>query len=88
MYSADLVIAAPGLSVFEALCVGTPVIVMPQNSLQKKTYEGFMRVLDKNEVNRLGKMIDNSDFSYPHEEHIMRMEIGEGKSELIEEILK
>lgn len=88
MYKADLVIACPGLSAFEALCVGTPVIVMPHDSLQKETYQGFMRVLDKDEVSKLGDMITNADFTYSHEEHIRRMEIGEGKSELIEEILR
>jgi spore coat polysaccharide biosynthesis predicted glycosyltransferase SpsG len=38
MYSADLVIASPGLSTFEALCVGIPVIVMPHDDLQKEIY--------------------------------------------------
>jgi UDP-2,4-diacetamido-2,4,6-trideoxy-beta-L-altropyranose hydrolase len=88
MYKADLVIASPGLSVFEALCVGTPVIVMPQNQLQKDTYQGFMRILDKNEVNKLKDVIVNRDFTYADEAHIIKMEIGEGKAELIEEILK
>lgn len=88
MYKADLVIASPGLSVFEALCVGTPVIVMPQNQLQKDTYQGFMRILDKNEVNKLKDVIANRDFTYADEAHIIKMEIGEGKAELIEEILK
>jgi UDP-2,4-diacetamido-2,4,6-trideoxy-beta-L-altropyranose hydrolase len=88
MYKADLVIGSPGLSVFEALCVGTPVIVMPQNKLQKNTYQGFMRILDKDEAGKLGDIIANADFTYPDEEHIVKMEIGEGKTELIEEILK
>jgi len=88
MYSADLVIASPGLSAFEALCVGTPVIVMPQDMLQKETYEGFMRILDKTEVHKLSNMIASKNFTYPNEENILTMQIGEGKSELIEIILE
>jgi len=88
MYKADLVIASPGLSVFEALCVGTPVIVMPQDLLQKETYQGFMRTLAKGDTNRLGDMIAAADFTYPQQESILKMEIGEGKTELIHEILR
>jgi len=88
MYAADLVIAAPGLSAFEALRVGTPVIVVPHDTLQRDTYLGFMRMLERNELSKLGNMIDAGDFTYPHEEQIARMEIGEGIEELKEVIMR
>jgi len=87
MYSADLVLASPGLSAFEALRVGTPVIVFPQDALQRDTYQGFMRMLERNEVGVLGHMIDTGDFTYPTDQSIVRMEIGEGVEELKEAII-
>jgi UDP-2,4-diacetamido-2,4,6-trideoxy-beta-L-altropyranose hydrolase len=87
MYSADLVIAAPGLSVFEALCVGTPVIVMHHNQWQKNGMVGLVDTLDKSEAGKLKYMIANSDFLDPRLESIARLEIGEGKEELIETII-
>lgn len=47
MYRADLVLASPGLSAFEALKVGTPIIVVPHDDLQRDTYQGFMRMLER-----------------------------------------
>lgn len=88
MYKAELTITSAGLSMFEALCVGTPVIVIPQDALQRDTYQGFMRMLEGDEVGKLGGMIERAEFTYPHEEHIAMMEIGEGVSELVEVILR
>jgi spore coat polysaccharide biosynthesis predicted glycosyltransferase SpsG len=87
MYKADLVIASPGLSVFEALCVGTPVIVMPQDELQRDTYQGFMCMLERGNVGKLKGMIERAEFTYPNESHIAMMEIGEGVPELLDVIL-
>ena len=87
MYKAELVIASPGLSAFEALCVGTPVIVMPQDALQRDTYQGFMRMLERGDVGKLGGMIERAEFTFPNENHIAMMEIGEGVPELLEVIL-
>jgi spore coat polysaccharide biosynthesis predicted glycosyltransferase SpsG len=87
MYKADLVIASPGLSVFEALCVGTPVIVMHQSLWQKKGFEGFAETLAKSEVNRLRDIMASGDFLNPHHGYIKRLNIGEGKTELIKAII-
>jgi spore coat polysaccharide biosynthesis predicted glycosyltransferase SpsG len=88
MYKADLTVTSPGLSMFEALCVGTPVIVIPQDALQRDTYRGFMRMLERDEISKLGGMIARGEFTYPHEAHIAMMEIGEGVPELVEVILR
>lgn len=87
MYSADLVLASPGLSAFEALRVGTPVIVVPHDELQRDTYQGFMRMLERDELWKLGEIIEKRDFTYPDDEQIARMEIGEGVQELKEVIM-
>jgi spore coat polysaccharide biosynthesis predicted glycosyltransferase SpsG len=88
MHKVDLAITSPGLSVFEALCVGSPVIVMPHNDLQRDTYKGFMRMLEKDEVGKLGGMIERADFTFPQENHIAEMEIGEGVEQLVDTILR
>lgn len=87
MYKADLAVTSPGLSVFEALCVGTPVIVIPQDALQRDTYSGFMRILERDQVGRIGSMIDKRQFTYSDDASIVQMEIGEGVSELVGLIL-
>jgi len=87
MYKADLVITSPGLSVFEALCVGTPVIAMHQNSFQEDSFKHFLSTIAKDEVGKIKNIIANADFIDPSQKYITRLEIGEGKTELIEHIL-
>ena len=87
MFNADLAVTSPGLSVFEALCVGTPVIVIPQDWLQHDTYSGFMRILERDHVGKIGSMIEKREFTYPDDKNIAQMEIGEGVPELVELIL-
>ncbi len=87
MYEADIVLASPGLSAFEALRVGTPVIVVPHDVLQRCTYQGFMRMLGRDELSKLGGMMEEGDFTYPDDERIVRMEIGEGIQELKDVIM-
>ncbi|MDK9707987.1 MAG: hypothetical protein OEL83_13145 [Desulforhopalus sp.] len=82
MHRADLVLASPGLSAFEALRVGTPVIVVPHDELQRDTYRGFMRMLERSQLSSLGSMLAKGDFTYPDDKHIIRMEIGNGIDEL------
>jgi spore coat polysaccharide biosynthesis predicted glycosyltransferase SpsG len=87
MYGADLVLASPGLSAFEALMVGTPVIVIPHNELQRDTYTSFFKMLERKDLSRLGEMIMSGDHTSPAEENIRRMQIGAGVQELKTEIL-
>jgi len=88
MCRADLVITSPGLSTFEALRVGTPVITIPQNSLQRDTYQGFIKVLNKEDIARLAHMIRTEDFVSPDDKFIKGLEIGEGKKEIVSELCK
>lgn len=87
MYEADLVIASPGLSAFEALCVGTPVIVIPHDGLQRDTYKGFMCLIEPNEISNLTDTIEEGNFTYPDDPKIALMEIGDGVEELKEVIM-
>lgn len=87
MFKADLVVTSPGISVFEALSVWTPVIVVHHNKWQKNGFKGFVRTLDKSKMGSLGEMIDNRVFIDPWEEDIRRLEIGKGKEEVLRAIV-
>jgi len=88
MYKADLIITSPGVSMFEALCVGTPVIAIYQNLLQKSWFEGSLPIIGGNEVTSVGDIIANTNFINPNTYYIKQLEIGMGKTELIREILE
>lgn len=87
MVRADLVMASPGLSLFEALSVGTPVVAMHQNALQADAYRGYIPTIDKSEINKLSNIINERTFIDPYDEFIANLEIGQGKEELIEVLL-
>jgi spore coat polysaccharide biosynthesis predicted glycosyltransferase SpsG len=87
MFRADLTIASPGLSAFESLCVGTPIIVVPHNKLQADTYRGFMQMLERSEIGKLDGMIERGEFTFSHDAQIAAMEIGEGADELARAIV-
>ena len=88
MHKSDVVFASPGLSFFEALAVGTPVIGFHQNELQKEVYAEVLPTMDVAELHKLPSIIKNKSFLYPHDPLIKSMEIGAGKDDIISEILK
>ena len=83
----DVVFTSPGLSFFESLAVGTPVIGFHQNELQKKSYQEIIPTVDKENIGTLVSMISNKEFIFADDEVIKCMEIGEGIETIIEEIL-
>jgi spore coat polysaccharide biosynthesis predicted glycosyltransferase SpsG len=87
MFKSDVVFTSPGLSFFEALAVGTPVIGFHQNELQRDVYKGFLTTVDISELFKLPEMIKNKSFIFPNHPFVISMEIGEGKDEIINEIL-
>jgi spore coat polysaccharide biosynthesis predicted glycosyltransferase SpsG len=87
MYNSDVVFASPGLSFFEALAVGTPVVGFHQDNLQRDVYKGFLTTLDKSEIGKLFSIIENNSFIFPEDPFIASMEIGKGKEELVQAIL-
>lgn len=87
MFNSDIVLASPGLSFFEALAVGTPVIGFHQNELQRDVYKGLLTTVDISELEKLPLMIKNKSFIFPNDPFVVSMKIGEGKDEIINEIL-
>ncbi|MBF0233062.1 MAG: hypothetical protein HQK65_08495 [Desulfamplus sp.] len=88
MHRADVVFASPGLSYYESLAVGTPVLGFHQNEMQHDVHKEYMLTLDKSELFRLSSIIENKSFIFPDDPLIASMEIGQGKDELVHEILR
>jgi spore coat polysaccharide biosynthesis predicted glycosyltransferase SpsG len=88
MYRSDVVFASPGLSFFEALAVGTPVLGFHQNELQRDVYKGYLTTLDKSEIFKLSSIIENKSFIFPDDPFIASMAIGQGKDEIMTEIFR
>lgn len=88
MFNNDLVFASPGLSFFESLAVGTPIIGFHQNDLQRDVYKGFLETFDKTEIYKTTALIESKSFIFPDDPYIKDMEIGKGKNEIVFEIIK
>lgn len=88
MFDNNVVFASPGLSFFEALVVGTPVVGFHQNDLQRDVYKGFLTTFDKSELYKLPAMIKNQEYIFPSDPFVQSMEIAEGFDEILNEILK
>lgn len=86
MWRSDLVFVSPGLSLFEALSVGSDVIAASQNELQRTVYRHFFEEFDK--TPEPFRFFDESFFLSPKERKVKEMEIGKGRAEVIEAIIK
>jgi len=87
MYRADVVFTSPGLSYYEALAVGTPVVGFHQNEMQRDVHSECLKTLDKCELFMLPSIIENKSFIYPDDPLIASMEIGQGKDEIVYAII-
>ncbi len=83
----DVVFASPGLSFFESIVIGTPVVGFHQNELQKKAYQNVFPTLGKKDIKNISKILVNKNFIFSDNCAIKRMAIGEGKNEILQEIL-
>lgn len=92
MRHADLVITSPGLTLFESLCIGTPVIAFHQNAIQKErtaqVYRGFIPTLSVDEVHKLPEMILQKKFINPDDDFVTNLQIGQGKKELVDKFFR
>ena len=88
MFNNDLVFTSPGMSFFESLAVGTPIIGFHQNDLQRDVYKGFLKTYDKTEIYKTKALIESKSFIFPDDPYIKNMEIGKGKDEIVAEIIK
>jgi spore coat polysaccharide biosynthesis predicted glycosyltransferase SpsG len=86
MYGADVVLASPGLSAFEALCVGTPVLLVPHDSLQRSAYAGLVAMVDRDDMAKIGDALDKMELTFPQSPDIVEMDIGGGVAELVNDI--
>lgn len=87
MHRMDVVFASPGLSFFEALAVGTPVVGFHQDELQRDVYKGYLTTLDKSDLFKLSSIIEDKAFIFPDDPLVASMKIGQGKDEIIHAIL-
>lgn len=83
----DLIFVSPGLSFFEALLVGTPVVCFHQNDFQRKAWAGHIQTYDKSDVFLVNHLIEHRQFIFPTSPAIEAMEVGSGINEMITEIL-
>jgi spore coat polysaccharide biosynthesis predicted glycosyltransferase SpsG len=83
----DLAFVSPGLSFFEALVVGVPVVCFHQNEFQKNAWMGSILTLDKTDVEQLPNILKEQKFIFPSDSFITSMEIGKGKDEFLNAIL-
>ncbi len=87
MFNNDLTFVSPGLSFFESLMVGTPVVCFHQNDFQKNAWQNDIVTFDKKDINKISEIIDRKFFYFADSPFIRAMEIGKGKLEIVNEIL-
>lgn len=87
MHNSDVVFTSPGLSYYEALATGTPVVGFHQNEMQRDVHKEYLKTLDKSDIFKLSSIIESKSFIFPDDPIIASMEIGQGKDELIQTIL-
>lgn len=87
MFENDLVFVSPGLSFFESLSVGTPVLCFHQNEFQQNAWRDDLKTYGREDVYQIKTLIENRSFIFPDEKFVLSMEIGMGKDEMIAEIL-
>jgi len=89
MTKSDLVITSPGLSMFEALSVNRPVLLFHQNALQRKDILEIATTHTRSQIKLLPKLIASTDhWTTPNSPQIKDLHIGEGRLEVIKEILR
>lgn len=88
MSKTDLVITSPGLSMFESLFIGTPLLCFYQSEVQRTEYMGVIDTLGIEDIDNISTLINNRQFLFPDSTLIKNMEIGFGRNEIINKILQ
>ncbi len=86
MLWSDIVFTSPGLSFFEALSIGLPVIVAAQNELQRTVYDVFFQ--EYQNVPEIFRFFEESYFLLPSQRKVKEMEIGKGRAEIIDALIR
>lgn len=87
MFKSDLVFTSPGLTFFEALVVGTPVVCFHQNEQQKNEFLNIFPTLETADLASIPSIIESKSFLTPNDIRVKNMQIGEGRDEILEELL-
>jgi spore coat polysaccharide biosynthesis predicted glycosyltransferase SpsG/RimJ/RimL family protein N-acetyltransferase len=96
MWDSDVIFTSPGLSMFEALFLNRPVIVLYQNSLQKMVYRKFLerasnmstRTRSRNYLLDLlhALKLNEAYIIDPYNDYVKQFHIGKGKFEILEAV--
>jgi UDP-2,4-diacetamido-2,4,6-trideoxy-beta-L-altropyranose hydrolase len=86
MRKADVVITAPGLSMFEALRLRKPVIAVYQNELQRAVYKNFPLkcIIEPSDMSRLDALLEDAE--HFDQDSVDKLQIGEGRTEVLQSI--
>jgi spore coat polysaccharide biosynthesis predicted glycosyltransferase SpsG len=87
MMQSDVVFASPGLTYFESLAVGTPVLGFHQNKMQEVVFDKHLPTLGLSDLSKLFDIVENKSFVFPSDLFIKNMDIGQGVKEIIDQIL-
>ena len=87
MYNADLVITSPGLSMFEAAYVGSPVLAISQNDLQNHYYAplNYKYLLPKSDLDRIEYYLEELSSLEKRKDTLRffnELDVGNGKVEV------
>ena len=86
MWKSDITFVSPGLSLFESLVVGTPIIAIAQNELQRSVYNYYFE--NFSDIPKPFRFYKESFFLSPQDQSVKEMEIGKGRAEIIESIIR
>jgi len=89
MLESDFIVTSAGTALFEAMCLGVPVLALFQNDSQKKVFRDFFMTKNYEDIESLGMYINMvynniSDFN----KRVQEIKPGQGKDDFINEILK
>jgi spore coat polysaccharide biosynthesis predicted glycosyltransferase SpsG len=86
MKSCELIMTSPGLTVFEGLVLGRPVIAIPQNDLQRRVYQTLFE--QHNKIPELLYIDEDAFYLSPNERKVEEMDLGQGREEVVALISK
>ncbi len=87
MTKASLVITSPGMSMFEALFLRRKVLAIAQTPFHDDLFARDFLLYHPEDISRLEEFIESAKLIDPADELIRRMEIGEGRDEVVNAIV-
>lgn len=88
MLDSDLIITSPGMTMFESLYIGIPTIALYQNTFQKNACNDLMMTYDLTEIESFEDCVFTVYRNYyQNKNEIGKLNIGQGKGEIISSII-